>query len=264
MSFIVALMFAFIQSIALAQKTSESKIQAYDAEPFNTGLLEVPSSAYMGHDPYSLAKGLQGRPEKDPYETSAQYQEKLDLWLNEPLYGSVRIGDTIAIHVPFLSLQRSYDADTEILTFSFDPKKVSTEDPRTPYLTTKYDKKILKVANGQTAMGVKFKYERQAIDEFGVKLDNFNIYATDPKFTIKVSPDDAKKHLLWDVLFVGKLSKPYYFSEKSYHEPTLLERYEQLVTSRGIVFTIDEIVIYTTGKNPQVITRIPLKYVPPN
>jgi hypothetical protein len=252
---IISVIFMCIQSTAFAKKPVKSKLQKFETEPFQYEAFEASIRTYKGHDPIKLASGLSSRPEKDQYETTDQYQNRLAQWESKPLYGNVRINDMIAISGFFLSFERSYNADNQTITFNFKDDQVSVNDVTRPFMMINFDSKSLKDATGQTAMGVKSKYQRNVSVEFGVKFDN--LIHSNEKYSIKAPPDEAKKSIIWSVLFIGKLSEPYYFSEENYHAPTLSEKYEQIATSRGLNFHVNEIVIYKTGNINEVLARIP-------
>ena len=64
--------------------------------------------------------------------------------------------------------------------------------------------------------------------------------------------------MLWGVLYIGTLAKPYTFSEERYHTPSLSERYEQLVKSRGIVLDLEEILVYELSSG-KILARVPVQ-----
>jgi hypothetical protein len=244
-----------------SQPSTKVKVDRFDTQPFKGGVDVRLASFYKGHDANALALALLKRPTKDAYETTEQFQAKINVWESQPLLGNVKIGDQIAIRGSFLSLDKNYDADAGTMTFGFDPDyQVSANDSTTPFIIISSDKKTLPSVVGQTGMGVKFRYERKKFTEFGVKLQNISYPSS--KYTFKVSPEIAKGNIVWDVLFVGTLSAPYVLSEESYHTPTLTESYEQIVNSRGIVLNVNEIIIFnswTGGEGVNVIARIAVK-----
>jgi hypothetical protein len=245
--FLTALLFAAFtcshaQSARKSPASAKHSVVLYDSEAFKTEVEVLPKS-YKGHDVYALASALSKRPEKNQYETSAKYQEKLDAWVSYPLVGNVGVSEKLAIRDDFLSLESQYNADTETMTYSFDAdRQVSAEDMSSLYITVDINKRVLAPAIGQTAMGIKFKYERKSFLEFGVKL--VNISHGKPAYTFKVPAAAAKNNIGWSVLYIGKITEPFLFSEERYHTPSLSEKYEQLVKSSGIIIKVSEIFIY--------------------
>lgn len=244
------------QPIAKQQAAKESRTERFDTQPFR-GDLDVVPKQYRGHDPHALAVALAGCPVKNEFETTAQHKQKLDAWSSRPLYGDVKVDDLIAIAGYYVSLDKEYDADTQAMDFSFSPtRQVSAEDYSRPYLIIDQNKKVLSPVNGQTAMGVKFAYERKAYIEFGVKFQNLS--HNNQKYTFPAAPAAAKGNMLWGVLYIGTLAEPYTFSEEGYHTPSLSERYEQLVKSRGIVLDLEEILVYELPSG-KILARVPVQ-----
>lgn len=254
-SLLLAFSFLLAPQMLLAQATAKLKNHSFDTQPFRGDLDSVPKG-YRGHDAHALAAALLRRPVKNDYETTPQYKERVDAWASRPLYGNVRNDDLIALSGYFFSFDTEYNADTQTMEFSFNAERqVSAEDYSKPYIIIDRDTKALTSVLGQTAMGVKFKYERKAYIEFGAKLLSVS-HAQ--KYVFEVPPIVAKGNILWKALYIGTLADPYIFSEESYHAPTLSERYEQLVKSRGIVLDLEEILVYETSSG-KILARVPVR-----
>ena len=158
------------------------------------------------------------------------------MWATKPLVGNITLNDNVAIVIPAIAFINHYDADSQLIEIKFDMSiDVSAQDKDTPFVILSSDKKTLKSARGQTAMGVRFIYERKAFLEFCAKLSGAQVYRA--KMQFQIAPDIARLNSLWLIAFIGKLSEPYYFNEQSFHEPTLSEPYAQLVNSSGIVLS---------------------------
>jgi hypothetical protein len=89
------------QTLTNKQHTATPKVAAYDKLPFRSEVQSLPKS-YGGHDLFALAKALLMRPVKDEYETTAQYQVKLDAWSARPLYGEVKAKDVVVVDDNYL------------------------------------------------------------------------------------------------------------------------------------------------------------------
>lgn len=241
------------------QKSAKRSAQAappYATAPFDTTLEKVPRG-YMGHDTVGLGAALlKNKPKKGEYETSSEFDARYDAWKAKPLVGTVKIGDTIAIREIFYAFDKQFNADNEMMTLSFNSRvQTSADDGLRPFINLHHTHKKLSSVAAKTRMGVKFTYTRDTYSGWGVKLINLT---TSTDFQFKVPRDTAKGNERWSVLLIGELREPFTFYEESYHEPTLVERYEELSRSSGIIMKVNEIWIFENDGT--ILTKIPVAY----
>ena len=235
---LLALFFVNHAQSASKPVQNKNKVIAYDSKPFDLSVEKL-NSSYQGHDLYAVAIALTKAPIKGEFETTAEYESRLNVWNDKPIVGSVKPSENIAIRDNFFNLEKKYDADSGVMSFYFDSAQHSAEDISTPYITTDSRRKTLPPVVGETAMGIKFKYERKSFIEFGAKLTNLAL--SSKMYELKVPPEVAKDNILWFVIYVGNPVSPYLFSVDDYHTPSLSERYEQYIKSRGVLLNVKEI-----------------------
>jgi TonB family protein len=97
---------------------------AFDTQPFDTSAENLPKR-YLGHDLAGLWSALikqQAKWQKDKYETTAEYQSRLDKLRRQAAYGKVRYGDLLAFafgNGDQNQLTETYHADLGLLEINF-------------------------------------------------------------------------------------------------------------------------------------------------
>lgn len=240
----------------LAQTRPAPPAPPFAGTAFDLEQASVPR-AYRGHDATAIAAALAKRPKKGEYETTTEHEAKVAKWEESPLYAKVKPRDQLAFRTPFITFERTYDADTETFKLSFDRRQHSSaEDYSRPMISLRYLSKDLPPASGQTAMGIRFQYTRRVATDFGVKLNNIELGAA--SFEFKVPRDVARSSAQWAILVIGELSDPYEFAEERYHNPSLTERYETMLGSRGLVIEAKHLWVF----NPidgAVLAKLPVQ-----
>lgn len=221
----LALQFAIAIS-ALAESTSY-------VEPFDLSVTNLPPN-FRGHELKAIQMALEARvprqaPNKDTFETTAQYQERLKTWQAQapsaPLLGSIRMDGVLAF---VDSCRTTYDADTQQFTMfkRIDRQDISISDS-------------IKEGTGyaaQNAFGARVDVTERNGDTYYLRVQNIHRYPlcntprdrTYPSLfpnalVRKVQLDAQSAKALWGnigTLWIVRLNQPYMRSETSEIEPS--------------------------------------------
>ena len=222
------------QNKAVAE--GDQKLQGFSEIPFDDSLKMLPAN-FIGHDPKQLYQTLAGAlKEKDEFETTADYNERIKNALKEPLFGRLTPLSTFAVSANMQELEK-YDADKRIFNVQalvYDaPKK--TDSNSVALDTSAFEEKSLGIYKGENAFGAKRDIEKKERWIYRIVLKDaqrFNIKEGDVldslpfiktlSFSMPMETDAAraaKPNL--KLLIIFNLVAPYIEEKTDYLEPTV-------------------------------------------
>lgn len=223
--------------------------QEFSQSPFDDSVEKLPAN-FIGHDPKKLYETLAEKiKEKDEFETTAAYEERIKRAATDPLFGQLVTQSAFAVSVNLgegaksvsMSKAAKYDADKELLQVNIfvddGPYDASVDfaDKAASLYTDVAEDKTLGTYTGENAYGAKreiVKRERWLYnilinDAKRFKIDTGDTLDSLPwlinlKFIVPMNVEiakSAKPNLRMLVIF--NLSPPYTKNETSYSEPKI-------------------------------------------
>ena len=255
----------------------------YLSSSFNRSLTKIPIS-FNGHNPIELYNNLHKRTTsltKDEFESTAQFEQKLQIEKSKPIIGKLNEDSLFALIPNEIRLHYSgfkYNADSMNLELAFELEAFKNYKNQ----SNKFDfsrkgielqKKITEKRNydGMNIFGVSTQVYSEKSNVYSLLFDNWTDFVNGGvtndliKFNFKVDPIVAKKvkenntigvNSILSAIIIGNVSKPY-VCEGYYYSgtPTLSEAYEYEEKINYINFSLSEIWIYNkiTG---EILTKI--------
>jgi hypothetical protein len=236
--------------------------------PLDPGAENLPPR-YLGHSCRGLASKLVSlKPQKGEFETTAAYNERIESLKNTPLAGSTSFGDVVGFVQGadvYSGIDQSYDADRGVLKVS-DNWGVSTQMVKSQLVTSvRLDQKIkhTRTYTASNAYGKKVTVDSTTWDTCGVAFSNLTYYSSLSsgfkrlEESIEMPPDEArsaKGNIA--LVFVGKLSEPFWSEFHDYSKPTIENPTEMAWTGDSVVMELIQVWIFNrqTGKIYKKIT----------
>lgn len=231
-------------------KNSKDETTKYSTEPFDTELQTLSEVHWNHHDPALIYAALRQAPVKDQYETTEAFEKRLASWKSKPIVGSLTPNSMIALSSVWMpDKAKTYNADTEQMSFPF-PYGHDLRDARGyPFLPFKSEEKHLPPGRGQTAMGIKFTWTRDYTLAVGTRLNGLN----NATIQFSIPPQEART-LVPVLLFIGKIDPIRIDEERNTHEPTLSEPWETLHWTMG--WTLDVKQVWVVGRGRAILAKL--------
>lgn len=251
------------------------------AIPFNPYVKELPKD-FRGHDIIQLWKAIEIEA-KETFESTSDYQKRLDDLVKKPLYGRVFLDSYFAIKS--ISLEK-YDADREMFQIPLPRvyNTVATDAYRIPdvtqastinrnYLYTTMmdvDSADLGTYTGSNVYGVEKEIKEDALVCYELAFYNSTInpanirssnHANDIILNI---PKEKAKQVHMNFLYVFKLApflgsgKPYTYEDYDYKKPTIDSPTERHYLTQGIYIKKLIWVLYDE-ETGEIYTTIPVR-----
>ncbi len=233
--------------VYITEKCDPKKQQRFDDGGFDVEPINIERESfqgYKGHDMYKIFKSIILPAEKDMYETTQQYNQRLESWKKQPLFGNLKLDDYMAITSPSILWSKSYNADDEKLTMESINLGQATEnmsaEEKNSYFSfhTKHFNEALPTKIAKTDYGVKYKYKPFLFESYGVKVLGLR------HIDFKVSPEDARRNIWFRVILIGKLEYPYLFNDVVHSYPSEALKAEFTIINDGILFKPSIAVLY--------------------
>lgn len=237
---------------AAGQKTHPSKAPTpgggpkYLSEPFDINAASV-GPEFNGHDIVAITKMVKEAPALKPkseFESSGEYERRKASFRSQPLVGNITPDSHLAFVV---GSEFKYDADGQVLTATvtswqkeFFPEtgySLTEAAPKMDTVTVRSTTRERGTYIGSNAFGAKVEVTETYSEDYGLASEPaswvFNDYdeVSRPRFSRSsaMSPDEARRFKPnARVLFICKLTEPWYRQSASGHDPTIDEPYKTL------------------------------------
>jgi hypothetical protein len=252
------------QKRSTAQPSSRQKIQVADSlakyahEPFDPAG-EVLPAGYRGHSCREITRILKlSNPQKDEFESSTAYKERVAHLESDVLYGSITGSSIVAFTSERPVTSVTYNADTEGMQVTyFTSGSLSTRVGSNFVQSVLVESRITdsKEYVGENGYGKKVNVHQTSHSACAVAFSNVNTITrqvTLPhSFFFKVPADYArtlKENI--GVLYVGTIKAPFLAQYVNYIKPTIDNPTELIYSGDAVVIQLSKIVLYdiTTGK----------------
>jgi len=193
---------------------------------------------FQPHSPidlYEKCKKISLEYEKGEYETTNEYNKRIQLISNKKLINNLTIDSLFILRVNIDSWDIKYDADQEVLSYRMWSEEFGVKPPYEirEKLNLDYDsqlscfellsdEKIINYYKGSNAFGVEKSIVEKEINKYIFLLNNRVSTLFNYQFKINVTEAKLAKDNLSLLLFI-KLKLPYVSSDIEYHRPTITE-----------------------------------------
>jgi hypothetical protein len=258
-SFALALaltLFAASTTGAPTQKKTKANLAAdqslaYATTPFDVNSEALPNH-YLGHSCSDIAKAvLSLNPMKDEYETTAAFQERIAKLATRPLIGSVMLGGYLAFLEEDPSVTSQYNADTETLWIGGHPSSGKIFVNSSPITSVLITSKVTSQStySASNAYGKIVDVKKSHLNSCALAFPQFGspIKFSDYKTSVTMPPTEARntKDNI-GVLYIGRLSQPYWVKYSDYLKPTIDSPHEAYWS--GDTLIMDDIQVWLFNK----------------
>lgn len=148
--------------------------------PFNMETAKIPAD-FLGHDIEKLYNTFKNKQsgKKDEFETTEQYQKRLEAEKDKPLFGTVAKDSILAFVVKANS---EYNADEQIMTVSLPTTSVYNsikKDDNKLGINIKYGANTTTTSSGQNAYGAKVDIEKTHVQTYELAIHNKSYLPTE-------------------------------------------------------------------------------------
>lgn len=222
---------------SIRKKTAELNA-VYLSTSFDLNLSRIPVG-FRGHNPIELYNNIKKKSiaiNKGEFETTAQYEEKIEAESKKPIIGNLYEYSLFTFQSNNI-FDLTYDADNqEMEAYITNIKEIELRN------------RILRKGtyNGTNAFGVSKEIDFEESISHCLSIINCNKF-TNLKAVFKISAEKAKQikeKKLLSVIYIGKLSKPYIQNNYYTNTPTLKDPYDDKKRINYINFELNEIWIY--------------------
>lgn len=244
----------------------------YSTIPFQLKDSRIPNG-FNGHDLRQIYIALlkrYGKSNKDEFETTVQYNERLNKERNKPLYDNIKIGDDLVMMVDPTNTLRaytSYDADGKKLSIRIDTEsthnwtydwKMGIEGQEFSYR----DKNFM----GSNAFGVTRMVKSISKSNAVLAFNNYSDFDWNKQTGLKevylnlnnLSAEVAKKiKNSIRILFVFSIESPYVGEDRYNYDATIDSPTEIYVCNRVIFSELKEIIIYNKNTGEILSRQLP-------
>ncbi|OEZ50305.1 hypothetical protein JAB1_14200 [Janthinobacterium sp. MP5059B] len=252
------------QQAKQTSKTAQDSI-SYDENPFDISVESLPAN-YRGHSCAEIVRPLGNiKLEKDEFESSKAFAERIEFVKDSPLYGKLKGTSTLAFSPARPLLLPKYDADTETMTIkivSHGSQSVRIGEnfySSAPIIKDLSDSRSYVAENGY---GKKIEVNSFTYLVCGITFANVNSIAKSihipSEFSFKVAPElarDSKGNI--GILYITNLSAPYIVRYSDYMKATMDSPTEISMSGPSIVTTLSQVWVYNT-KTGQIFAKEPL------
>lgn len=229
-----AIGFALLASSSMAAPTKQKsnsttagKSPSYATQPFDVNGESLPPN-YLGHNCRAVAKAILNlKPNKDEFETTVAFKERVANIAVKPILGSLTIGDYVAFLEEDSKITSQYDADNGNLWIGGHPTSGKIYVQAMPVTSVLIESKLIPQSTASTSntSSSNSNVKKLSFDVCALGFPQFGspIRFDDYKTSVSMSPDEArstKENI--GVLYVGKLSNPYWVKYSDYLKPTSL------------------------------------------
>jgi hypothetical protein len=219
---------------------------AYPKAAFDQSSNKLPAN-FQGDDVDSLYRGIAQRlvhPGKEEFESSAEYESRLQSFSSQPLLGGTSAGDEFAFVLGrggesvrdidatvYGKIQTSYDADAQVLTVTIPLDPLSDEDGHFYDWASIWKRDGVPLGSyvASNAFGVKAQVRRFNDLSTEILIDNSDWLKTDctknpsdVTCTLTVGSPGARSLAAHPrVLVIGKLLPPFISSQEDTSQPTV-------------------------------------------
>ncbi|WP_243374599.1 hypothetical protein [Geotalea sp. SG265] len=241
-------------------KKVAEKEQAYLQIPFTLDGNIIPKN-FLGHDLRAVYKKLEERKDrkKGEFETTAQYNSRIELEDKSPLFGSVKIGDKLSL---VANVGSSYDADNSKLRVDIP----SVDSWRTKYafgITGQEIYNIRKnyIASNSYGATVEVSEHLQANAILVVNnIQKFNVdsgYSKQLEFVLDNFPNEKARKLKNQLMAicVFTLTDPFLGDDGYYLKATMDSPIEAVTSNKLVYGNLEEVILYN-DETGEVLTRV--------
>lgn len=241
------------EKIAATSAKNTASAQVYSQEPLNVSADILPPD-YLGHSCLQVAAKLkESNLNKGEFEPTTEYEKRLAEIGASPLYGNIRLVDTLAFKHRDRFFTPSYNADTQLMEIRIN---FSTEmmliEPAYHSVSAEFINLDISSKNTYTASnsyGATATVTRENYNACLAVFKNTNAHDTLTSKTIKatftIPPDEAKnvKENL-AILYIGKLAYPYNTKYRKHVEATISSPTELIYEGDVPVINLDKVWVY--------------------
>ncbi|WP_234196244.1 hypothetical protein [Pseudacidovorax sp. NFM-22] len=212
---------------------------------------------FTGYDCGQIASRLAAlKPQKDEFESTEQFQDRLDALLASPIYGAVTGIDPLILAKRLEPSQVTYDADRHVMSVSFGnlsnsfalQPKAAVFIPGTIIKAERPTTREYAATNGYGARVNVTELRREVCGAGFTNLKAFSISKVNFQTSFEVPTEEARtlKERL-SLAFVGTLTAPYvgkYFNSISptFNSPTSL-----IETGPAVAMRLDEVRVFDSA-----------------
>lgn len=199
----------------------------FDRDPFDVESTALPPG-YQGHNCVEVSNKLNGlKPEKDEFETSQDYSERVERIRLTPLYASVTAASTLAFSKEISTSRVDYDADSESMNVSIFPSKATMVGEKF-FESAVIDRQVESRSEyvGVNAYGRKVNVARTRYLVCAATFNNIDTISrkirTPNSLAFKINPSDARvaKDNL-GLLYILNTAPPFVVKYHEYAAPTI-------------------------------------------
>jgi len=238
-----------------AREPSSKRINenVYSTQPFEIRTENLPPE-YRGVDLAQLSGALldlQSKSNKDEFETTEQYRQRLRTLNSTALLGSLKLDSLYAFS--FAPTDTNYDADAQILNVLLSANYSGEHDG------FGWNAYRLKGENysAKNALGVEVEVSSEHVLSYYLIIRNAQEFALQRNdlwttFIVKIPIGQEKAKALKSsvrLLFVCSLEAPFLSSRYSRHEPTIRSPYDETMNNEFVYVRLVQLIAYdsTTG-----------------
>lgn len=247
-----------VRSFFLCIVLSSSSL-SHAQEKIEIGVPNFPPG-FTGYDCKQIASGLAAlKPQKDEFESTEQFQNRLDALLTTPLYGRVTGIDPIILVRRLESSQISYDADRQLMSVSFGRLSNSVDlQTKTPIfipgVVVSSERPTTREYQATNGYGARVNVTEHRRDVCGAGFTNLKavlISKIDFRASFQAATEEARalKETL-SVAFVGTLAAPYVAKYFNSIEPTFKSPVSFVEGGPAVAMRLDEVKFFdsSTGR----------------
>lgn len=212
---------------------------AYLQVPFDITQADALNAGPRAHRLIDFLTPLSRLPEKDAFETQAQFEARLTAARSKPAVGSTSLDDLVAYQtlMPVLDeggIGYSYSPERQELTYYVRP--TIRAEKLCVINTVQYLNKKERSYIGENSFGVKrrISVETDFVTQLGVPCDSVPAdrehFRGQWKWSIPMAADEARRGV-FSVLTIGRFTQPGYYFEESKETATITEPVELTTTT---------------------------------
>ncbi|WP_243374585.1 hypothetical protein [Geotalea sp. SG265] len=256
--------YKMMKPTAAAQKKLREEAKKYTSAQIDTSLKKLPPK-YFGNDPRAIYTAIEKRleqAEKNEFETTEQFQKRLEKQNSNPIIGKIKSEGLFALQASYVDSK--YSADTSemnvYLHLGYSQREISLS-------SIKIDAGSYEGTNG---FGARTIVKNADHEEYAAVPSNYTdfefpyIETTGQSIGVKfaLNPNEAKiaKNDM-RVLLIAKLTAPLISENQRYHSATFSSPYNGVFSDRYIHINLSEIWIYNQ-KTGQIYSKIARKVDP--
>lgn len=222
---------------------------------------------YRGHDAEAMFTRLSAVAKKGEFETTSEYQRRLEGLLSSRTIGTLTYRSTYAFLVDDLDLTTSYDADAGTLTLSIDVKHYADEESGTNW--SAFSSRSISTENASyiasNPFGVKVRVRSGTLEQYEIAFNNrdqlpgFNS-EMDPSIILNVALEPKEAQAISKnvrVLAICRLVQPFATSETDHHQGTVDNPLDLLVKSHYIHAQLLGLWVYNISSGRVLSVSIP-------